>query len=362
VDITLPIRTQNPLNLQTGNSRVAAIIRTKKRAKERAVTYMALAGRTPKARDLPYAKYIVTLSRMSFKKMDDEGFIASAKGIRDAVADALGLDDGDTKRIEFKYDPHMKCPKGSYGVRIQIDAVNGKESNMIVEAGERESDKSESQEAPQDPPTPAADKETNGQAAQAPKAPIARGPRKAHPRAPAPSSDAEPEDKVSYVQTVRDRRKELVREIGEQIEAKKTARALLDKQIAALEEDITALEQERSSMTGGDRLQASGALGARAARHIRSGAEHVAKAHRPDPGTSMEPPRLKRRTTQEILGALGKVVALVARRPKAGMRSEQIQAALRLDAREMPMILKTGLELGKLKANGERRSTTYTTR
>ena len=127
VDITLPIRTKNPLNNQTGNSKLAAIIRTRKRAEQRAVAYMALAGRTPKARDLPYPKYIVTLSRLSSSKMDDEGFAASAKGIRDAVADALGLDDGDMERIEFKYNPFVRSPKGSYGVRIQIDAVDGKE-------------------------------------------------------------------------------------------------------------------------------------------------------------------------------------------------------------------------------------------
>lgn len=73
---------------------------------------------------------------------------------------------------------------------------------------------------------------------------------------------------------------------------------------------------------------------------------------------TLELPRLKRRTVDEIKEQLGKVVALVSR-TKNGMRSEEIREALKLDVREMPMVLKMGIELRKLKAKGERRATTY---
>ena len=67
---------------------------------------------------------------------------------------------------------------------------------------------------------------------------------------------------------------------------------------------------------------------------------------------------LHRRSTEEIAAALDEVVGLV-RKHKDGLRAEDIRAALKLDRREVPRVLKEGIMTKKLKAKGRKRATTY---
>jgi len=69
--------------------------------------------------------------------------------------------------------------------------------------------------------------------------------------------------------------------------------------------------------------------------------------------------RLPRRSPAQIAKALAQVVALVKTK-KAGLRSEQIRAALHMQPKEMPRVLKEGLTKKVLKSKGQKRSTTYT--
>jgi hypothetical protein len=68
--------------------------------------------------------------------------------------------------------------------------------------------------------------------------------------------------------------------------------------------------------------------------------------------------RLSRRSAAQIQAALNKIVLLV-KTHKAGMRAEQIRAALGMEAKEMPRILKEGVAKKKLSAKGQKRATTY---
>jgi hypothetical protein len=68
--------------------------------------------------------------------------------------------------------------------------------------------------------------------------------------------------------------------------------------------------------------------------------------------------RLPRRSAEEIQAALQKIVLLV-KTHKAGMRAEEIRAALGMQAKEMPRILKEGLSKKKLSSKGQKRATTY---
>jgi len=68
--------------------------------------------------------------------------------------------------------------------------------------------------------------------------------------------------------------------------------------------------------------------------------------------------RLARRSPEDIARTLGAIVSLLKGK-KAGLRSEQIQAALKLDKREMPRVLGDGLTSKKLKSKGQKRATTY---
>ena len=69
--------------------------------------------------------------------------------------------------------------------------------------------------------------------------------------------------------------------------------------------------------------------------------------------------RLKRRSPAEIAKALSQIVSLLKTK-KAGLRAEQIRAALKMESKEMPRILKEGLAKKSLKSRGQKRSTTYT--
>ena len=68
--------------------------------------------------------------------------------------------------------------------------------------------------------------------------------------------------------------------------------------------------------------------------------------------------RLPRRSPEEIARTLDKIHGLLKGK-KAGMRSEEIREALKLDVREMPRVLKEGLAKKKLKSRGQKRATTY---
>ena len=69
--------------------------------------------------------------------------------------------------------------------------------------------------------------------------------------------------------------------------------------------------------------------------------------------------RLARRTPEEVEATLVKVVSTLKATRGKGMRSEQIQAALKLDKREMPRVIAVGLQSKKLRRKGEKRATVY---
>jgi hypothetical protein len=68
--------------------------------------------------------------------------------------------------------------------------------------------------------------------------------------------------------------------------------------------------------------------------------------------------RLPRRSADDIKETLDKVHGLL-KASKGGLRAEQIRAALKLDVREMPRVLKEGLATKKLTSKGQKRATTY---
>jgi hypothetical protein len=67
---------------------------------------------------------------------------------------------------------------------------------------------------------------------------------------------------------------------------------------------------------------------------------------------------LPRRSAEEIAAELDRIVGLV-KKSKAGLRAEEIRAALKMQPKEMPRILKEGLATKVLKSKGQKRATTY---
>jgi len=83
-------------------------------------------------------------------------------------------------------------------------------------------------------------------------------------------------------------------------------------------------------------------------------AEPVVAARRP----AAPPGRLRRRSLEDVERALGEVVRLLES-SRGGLRAEQIRSQLGLDRREIPRLLKQGLETKRLVAKGQKRATTY---
>lgn len=116
---TIPIKTTNPLNGQTGNSRLAAIIRTRARERQRTVTRL-LAGTM--LRDFP-SPWDVLLTRIAPSSgVDDDALPATMKSIRDGLADALGVPDDRDPRFTWRYAQRRGKPK-EYAVEVEIRRI-----------------------------------------------------------------------------------------------------------------------------------------------------------------------------------------------------------------------------------------------
>jgi hypothetical protein len=109
--LTLPIKTKGGLN-----NREHFMARHRRVKKERETTKLIVRSALP-SRGLPCT---VRLTRISSGTMDDDGCVGALKSIRDGIADALEVDDGDS-RIHFFY-AQEKCKRGGFGVRVQIEA------------------------------------------------------------------------------------------------------------------------------------------------------------------------------------------------------------------------------------------------
>jgi len=68
--------------------------------------------------DLAARKISVRLTRVGPRRLDSDNLAAALKHVRDGVADALGVDDGDP-RLEWIYD-QQRCRPGEYAVLVDI--------------------------------------------------------------------------------------------------------------------------------------------------------------------------------------------------------------------------------------------------
>ena len=62
--------------------------------------------------------FVVTITRVGPRRMDDDNVAGGAKGVRDEIARQLGVNDGDTDAVRFVYGQRL----GPYGVRVRIQA------------------------------------------------------------------------------------------------------------------------------------------------------------------------------------------------------------------------------------------------
>jgi hypothetical protein len=63
----------------------------------------------------------ITLTRLAPRRLDSDNLAGSMKAVRDGVADAIGIDDGD-QRLDWQYGQRKSS---EYGVEIVIQRVEG---------------------------------------------------------------------------------------------------------------------------------------------------------------------------------------------------------------------------------------------
>lgn len=95
----------------TPNARLHPQVVARRRRREHATITAALRGITP-----PAGPWRVTITRVGPRAMDDDNRTASAKGVRDALAAWLGIDDGDECAA---WEVRGEVSRG-YAVRVQI--------------------------------------------------------------------------------------------------------------------------------------------------------------------------------------------------------------------------------------------------
>ena len=130
VTVRVPLRTK-----PEGNGREHWRAVAKRRKAEHLAVGLMLARYAPALRmyDEPL---VCTMTRISAGKLDSDNLQSALKGVRDAVAKSLGVDDGgDVVEWRYKQD---KAQRGTYWVAIEIetgrteDDLTDTKSNMTA--------------------------------------------------------------------------------------------------------------------------------------------------------------------------------------------------------------------------------------
>ncbi len=116
---TLPLRLTNPLNGSHGHWAA----RARERKHQRSIVGLACAAsfaeyRTGLAKGY-LARVVVIIERIAPRQFDYDGLVASAKSVRDGIADALGLRDDNDERVVWQYAQSRGKPR-EYSVRITV--------------------------------------------------------------------------------------------------------------------------------------------------------------------------------------------------------------------------------------------------
>lgn len=113
ISITLPIRTVSEANQREHWARKATRVK-----RQRTIARMACNLKLSHL-DVSKTPLLVTLARVSPRKLDDDNLRGALKAVRDGVADALGTDDGGHGRITWEYQQWT----GAASVTIQVREV-----------------------------------------------------------------------------------------------------------------------------------------------------------------------------------------------------------------------------------------------
>jgi hypothetical protein len=116
----MKITAQVPVKLVNGlNTREHHMARHRRAVVQRSAAKLAL-YKACKLIDFVGEPVTITITRRGGRRMDDDGLTASAKHVRDGVADWLGIDDGDPRLTwVVKQDG---APRGKHWVDVEVAA------------------------------------------------------------------------------------------------------------------------------------------------------------------------------------------------------------------------------------------------
>ena len=121
--IHVPIKTVSGMN-----AREHWRVKANRVKKERQATGWMLKGK-PK----PEIPCSVILTRLSFGSLDDDNLASALKGVRDEIAQWLGVDDRDRITVRYEYR-QKRVARGEYGVEIEFGPpVSGAQLVLGVE-------------------------------------------------------------------------------------------------------------------------------------------------------------------------------------------------------------------------------------
>jgi len=107
-----PLRTVSEANVRTHWARRAKRAREQRRVAQ-VYTRAALASH-----GVPRPPLVIRLTRIAERSLDSDNLAGAFKAVRDGIADALGIDDGD-QRLTWLYQQE-KADRGTYQVRVEI--------------------------------------------------------------------------------------------------------------------------------------------------------------------------------------------------------------------------------------------------
>lgn len=111
--VTIPVRLVSEANMREHWA-------TKHRRKKQQQAAVKLVFLTYK---VPQAPVVVALTRIGARKLDPDNLAGSMKHVQDAVADILGVDDGDEASVRWVYQQRIG-KRGEYAVEIDIEPVD----------------------------------------------------------------------------------------------------------------------------------------------------------------------------------------------------------------------------------------------
>lgn len=124
ISVDIPVRLVNGLNL---SEHWAA--RARRAKTQRSAAQLAMRTRSGWLEECAMRRHIadggrlsVTIVRRGGRRMDSDGLIASAKHVRDGVADWIGIDDGD-ERVAWRV-VQGSAPRGKCWADVCIDLVD----------------------------------------------------------------------------------------------------------------------------------------------------------------------------------------------------------------------------------------------